>query len=152
MAVVSAKEDRAIFDDGVQVRLRRQPAGKWRVLPAASGDPGFIRILFGEIGDARDHFCDRLRLGQVYFAQASCPTQEVNVRVVETRRDQFAAQINYLSVLADQLSDFSRRADPDDLVAAKCNRFGEGSRIAACPDAAIDQRPIGGFSRGSSSG
>ena len=94
VAVVALQESRAIGDDLVELRGRRQPARERHVLPAATQHPRGVAMLRGVHGDRDLDLPDGRELEQVDLVERLGARHDVDVGVVEPRRDEPAAGVH----------------------------------------------------------
>ena len=94
--------------------------------------------------DASDEGFVRVHIHQLQVPEEARRAGEMDVVVVEARRDERALQVNQPRAFALQRQDLFVAADLDDLVAAHSDGFSLRLRFVNRPDEAVVENQIGG--------
>jgi hypothetical protein len=145
VAVPVVEADRAIGDDGVEQAPVRGPAREGGHRPAASDDPGPLRVGHGVLPDAR-HVLGRDDGAAVQVAAQAVQAGRdgMHVGVLEARQERAATQFHDPGAGADVLPDVRVRPHSDD--AAATHGHGLRPRTSGIDgvDGASAQEEVGG--------
>ncbi|MCG3159807.1 MAG: hypothetical protein JMDDDDMK_00827 [Acidobacteria bacterium] len=141
-------EDRVVGRDRVN-QLPRGQRGRIPVfvIPVSVQHPAAFRQLRREVPDPVAKLFGRARVAQLHAGQSASTVEEMHVRIVETRRDAFALQVNHLRIRADPFANLLRRADGGDAIAQNSDGFRFGLFVIHRPDFSVDQNKVGGSLR-----
>ena len=144
VAVVALHVGGTVGDDGVELRFRREPARERAVEPAPAQHPGPLRVGGREGLDARLHRLDGRVLDQVDTLQRQGTSHEVDMGVVEARKDQPPRKVADLRLRSAQGGGARGVAHVDDPIAPHRDRLRPRPLGVGGPDPGPREDQIGG--------